>query len=93
MMDSSSFHNNMTSIKIATWNLKSFKNNSSFITNKLNHDIILLQETWLHDFEETLVQNLNPDYLGLSVSSMPSGLLSTSGRPRPSRGLNKKILI
>ena len=75
---------NTSLINIASWNMKSFKNNSSFVANQLqNCEIILLQETWLHHFEENLAHNFHPDFNGTSVSSMPSGTLI---RGRPYRG-------
>jgi len=74
MNNSTTHNNNITTVKIASWNLKSFKNNCSFIINKLfDCDIVLLQETWLHQFEENLVHTLHPDFLGVSISSIPPG--------------------
>ena len=61
-------------LTLVSWNVKSYKLNCHWINEYLcnTYDIIMLQETWLQDFEENLVCNLNENYCATSVSTMKS---------------------
>jgi len=62
-----------TQLKIATWNCRGFKSGADFLKtfiSEQNLDIILLQETWLHSFEDNLVSNLLNTHAGISRSAM-----------------------
>ncbi len=69
-------------MKIVTWNCKNFKTNVPWLTSiGMDFDILLLQETWLFDFEENLVSSLFPNCTCITASSMKNNKNSTRGRP------------
>lgn len=69
-------------MNVVTWNTQSFKSNYAWLQSKLtNLDIILLQETWLYDFEQVLIEKEFPNYTCFSVSSMLKSRNGTRGRP------------
>jgi len=62
-------------IRIATWNCKGIKTKLDFLNIMLKNekwDIILLQETWLFEFDKFYCDNIHPDYCGISHSSINS---------------------
>ena len=70
-------------MKICSFNCKGFKNrNYSYIKELSNKfDIILLQETWLHDFEIDKVNKIIPNFMMKATSSMDATDISRLGRP------------
>ena len=70
-------------MKICTFNCKGFKNrNYPFIKELSNRfDFILLQETWLHDFEIEKINNIIPNFMIKATSSMKDTDINRVGRP------------
>lgn len=67
---------------LMTWNCKNFKTNFQWLSMiSENIDIILLQETWLYDFEQNMVQSHFPNYKCFCASSMSNSRVGLKGRP------------
>jgi len=57
-------------LKIGTYNCQSFTANFSFITSLLSElDVLFLQETFLHEYNNDILANLGPEYDFAYVSS------------------------
>lgn len=69
-------------IKVASFNCKNIKSSTQEI-NELckNNDIVLLQETWLRDFEVAYVTRINKYFYGVSVSAVDTSKEVVKGRP------------
>jgi len=70
-------------LTIASWNCRGLKSNLDFIHHKLSlhkWDLVLLQETWLFDFEGYILDSIHSNYSGFSYSSIDSSAYSC-GRP------------
>ncbi len=68
-------------MKILSWNCHGFKSNGSWLLPIINnYDIVLLQETWLHSFEENELK-IFLEFNFFHQSAMPPGRLSIRGRP------------
>jgi len=79
------YYNNYmkTELKLATWNCRGVKSkvdwmNFSILEN--NWDIILLQETWLCEFENNFLSSIHENYDAIAVSSV-KGNNFRRGRP------------
>jgi len=76
--------NNMkTKLKLASWNCRGVKSKSEWLNFSLlenDWDIILLQETWLCEFENNFLNSVNEKYDGIAVSSVKSNNFRR-GRP------------
>ena len=70
-------------IKIFTYNCKGLKpRNYPYIKDLSTiYDIILLQETWLHDFEIDKVNDITPNFMVKATSSMDPSDINRVGRP------------
>jgi len=69
-------------MNIVSWNCKNFKTNSTWLNAMFcDVDIFLLQETWLYNFEQNLIEKCFPDYFCVSISSMPESCVPKKGRP------------
>jgi len=69
-------------MKILSWNIQSFKSNHIWLQQVVkDFDIILLQETWLYNFEHNLIERAFPNFKCFSASSMPSSKSCNKGRP------------
>ena len=69
-------------ISVCTFNCKNAKTSQDEIAELCSsHDVILLQETWLLDFELPLLATLNSQFYASGVSSMNSSSRLWSGRP------------
>lgn len=72
----------MEDIKILSWNCQGFKSNGPWLHKVLhNYDIIALQETWLLDTEQILLDQFDPNYYSIHKSGMPKTFLTLRGRP------------
>ena len=71
-------------IKISSYNCAGFKGQSDFIKEKVytNCDIVLLQETWLHNFEFNLFNQTLPECQYHAVSAMDESDVGSVGRPK-----------
>ena len=75
---------NLTDVKCCSFNLHGYRNGLSMLYSLCdNHDVILLQEHWLHSFEFDKISLLFPDFNFYGASAMndkvASGLMV--GRP------------
>ena len=71
----------MDSLSIVSWNIKSIKRVHELARDYLvGHDLICLQETWLHEFENDVLQKKFPEYRVFGKSSMNSDTYC-KGRP------------
>jgi len=69
-------------MKIISWNIQNFKTNNLWLQQfNLQYDMILLQETWLFNYESNLIENSFRDYKCVSASSMPNYRNGVKGRP------------
>ena len=59
-------------MRIFSCNCKGFKNRKYLFIKELSYrfDFILLQETWLHDFEIDRINNIIPNFMIKATSSM-----------------------
>src|SRR5665811_462514 len=72
-----------TNLHLATWNCRGLKSNSDFIKILLsenNIDVLFLQETWLHSYEDSILAEISKDYNFYSKSGMDSNM-KIIGRP------------
>ena len=70
-------------LKICSYNTKGFKNRNFNYLQSLfsDHDIMLLQETWLFEFESNIISNVLPNCIFTFTSAMDSGDINRKGRP------------
>ncbi len=69
-------------MNVISWNCKNFKTNAAWLAAvPLSFDVLLLQETWLYNFEGNLINKLFPNFQCFSASSMPNHKNSVRGRP------------
>ena len=74
--------NSTNSLTICSFNCKNVKTSLVEIIDLcLSFDIILLQETWLLDFELPLLNNVHPDFYARGISSVKSNDGLLVGRP------------
>jgi len=67
--------------KLLTWNIKGLKRHIGLLNDYFkNADIICLQETWLRDFEDNILDEYFPHYKAMHKSSMKADVFY-AGRP------------
>ena len=73
----------LSELSIISFNCKGFKPRNYDYINKLFvlSDILLLQETWLYDFEDKLIKSKIPNSVVNCISSMNSEDVGRGGRP------------
>ena len=72
-----------SNVKICTFNCKGLKpRNYPYIKDlSTMFDIILLQETWLHDFEIDIINEITPNFMVKATSSIDASDINRAGRP------------
>ena len=70
-------------LKYSTFNCQGFKHRMyKYIKNKFkNCDVLLLQETWLYNFEHKMFSKIIPDCQYHAVSTMDEAEVRRLGRP------------
>ena len=74
--------NPSSSLNVISYNCKGLKSSLNVI-QELCHmcDILLLQETWLYDFDLSLCNSVHKDFHGQGLSSVNSSSGLLAGRP------------
>ena len=69
--------------KITTFNCQGFKNRMyDYVIDVFKKcDILILQETWLHNFEHKLFSDIIPDCQYYAISAMDEAEIGRKGRP------------
>ena len=69
-------------LKICSYNCEGFKSSTDAVRDLcVNHDIILLQETWFYKDELHLLSNIHPIFSGFGTSAMHDEYKLIKGRP------------
>ena len=72
----------LSNLRISSFNCKNIQSSGLELESLLDSsDIVLLQETWLRDFELPQLGNLHCDFYAKGLSSMDSTEAVISGRP------------
>ena len=73
---------NINNLKVISYNCKSLKSSLQVLKDLCSIcDVILLQETWLCDFELDICNNIHPDFYGQGITSVDTGEGILTGRP------------
>ena len=76
-------------LKIASYNMRGFNNGSSMLLELCNmHNLIALQEHWLHEYEFNKFNLLCKDFCHYSVSAMQNRISEDLFRGRPFQGVS-----
>ena len=84
----------MDKLSIASFNCRNIKSSVDEIQGLCGkHDIILLQETWLLDFELPFLSSIHDDFYGKGIATVTTGDAPLTGRPHGGLGVlwNKKL--
>ena len=71
-----------SNLRLCTYNCKNIKSSiEEILLLASSSDIILLQETWLADFDLSMLSSIHKDFYGQGISSMKSDTQVLVGRP------------
>jgi len=75
-------------LKIGTWNCQGLKTNMQGLRDLCNTcDVVLLQETWLEEWESNVINEVDPSFQGRVFSGMDEGRDVRKGRPFAGLGI------
>ena len=67
--------------QLCSFNCHSLKNSLSEVSSICDNDLVFLEETWLAQFELSLLSNIHRDFLGLGTSAFDSSKPLLCDRP------------